>query len=90
MRTTASPCGALTLVATVKPSDPLNTNWAWTPDDSQFNQIRATGTAVRGNDPNAPPGLYVAIQEELGLKLEPVKALADVLFVDHVEKPSPN
>lgn len=64
----------------------------WTPDDSQFNQIRGTGIAVPtgGEDPNAPPGLYAAIQEELGLKVEPVKALTDVLVIDHAEKPSPN
>jgi uncharacterized protein (TIGR03435 family) len=64
----------------------------WTPDDSQFNQIRGTGISVptSAGDPNAPPGLYTAIQEELGLKLEPVKALTDVLVVDHAEKPSAN
>jgi uncharacterized protein (TIGR03435 family) len=46
----------------------------WTPDDSQFNQIRGPGEAAptSGEDPNAPPGLYAAIQEELGLKVEPV------------------
>jgi uncharacterized protein (TIGR03435 family) len=42
------------------------------------------------DDPNAPPGLYTAIQEQLGLKLEPVKALADVIVIDHAEKPSAN
>lgn len=64
----------------------------WTPDDSQFSQIRGTGISVPNNagDPNAPPGLYTAIQEQLGLKLEPVKALTDVLVVDHAEKPSAN
>jgi uncharacterized protein (TIGR03435 family) len=41
-------------------------------------------------DPNAPPGLFTAIQEQLGLKLEPVKALAEVLVVDKVERPSAN
>jgi uncharacterized protein (TIGR03435 family) len=64
----------------------------WTPDDSQFSQIRGTGISVPtgAGDPNAPPGLYTAIQEQLGLKLEPVKALTDVLVVDHAEKPSAN
>lgn len=64
----------------------------WTPDDSQFSQIRGTGISVPagGDDPNAPPGLYTAIQEQLGLKLEPVTALTDVLVVDHAEKPSAN
>ena len=42
------------------------------------------------DDPNAPPGLFTAIQQQLGLKLEPAKALADVLVIDHVERPSSN
>ncbi len=50
----------------------------WTPDN------------VEAPDPDAPPGLFTAIQEQLGLKFEPVKAPADVLVIDHVEKPSAN
>jgi uncharacterized protein (TIGR03435 family) len=34
--------------------------------------------------------MFTAIQEQLGLKLEPVKAPADVLVVDKVERPSAN
>jgi uncharacterized protein (TIGR03435 family) len=30
------------------------------------------------------------IQEQLGFKLEPSTAVVEVLFVDHVEKPSEN
>jgi uncharacterized protein (TIGR03435 family) len=64
----------------------------WTPDDSQFIQLRETGVNMpSGTDnPNAPPGLYTAVQEQLGLKLEPVKVLTDVIVIDHVEKPSAN
>jgi uncharacterized protein (TIGR03435 family) len=63
----------------------------WTPDDSQFAQFRSTGVKIpTSEDPNAPPGLYTAVQEQLGLKLEPVKALDDVIVIDHVEKPSAN
>jgi len=50
----------------------------WTPDGAQT------------EDPNAPPAIFTAIQEQLGLKLEPVKALVDVLVIDHVERPSEN
>lgn len=41
-------------------------------------------------DGNAPPGLFTAIQEQLGLKLEPVKAPVDVLVIDTVGRPSAN
>ena len=41
-------------------------------------------------DGSAPPGLFTAIQEQDGLKLEPVKAKADVLVVDKVNMPGAN
>jgi uncharacterized protein (TIGR03435 family) len=40
-------------------------------------------------DGSAPPGLFTAMQEQLGLKLEAVKAPADMLVID-VERPSAN
>jgi len=40
--------------------------------------------------PDAPPPLFTAIQEQLGLKLDSGKAQVDVMVIDHVEKPSPN
>jgi uncharacterized protein (TIGR03435 family) len=36
------------------------------------------------------PSIFTAIQEQLGLKLESQKALADVLVIDHAEKPDAN
>jgi uncharacterized protein (TIGR03435 family) len=61
----------------------------WTPDESQFTGmgIRVPATA---DNPNAPPALFTAIQEQLGLKLEPQKVPAEVLVIDHVERPSEN
>ena len=41
-------------------------------------------------DGTAPPGLFTAIQEQIGLKLEPVKAMIEVLAIDRIEKPSAN
>jgi uncharacterized protein (TIGR03435 family) len=41
-------------------------------------------------DGSAPPGLFTAIQEQLGLKLEATKAPADVLVIDKVERPGAN
>jgi len=36
------------------------------------------------------PSLFSAIQEQLGLKLKPVKAPMEVLVIDHIERPSAN
>jgi uncharacterized protein (TIGR03435 family) len=52
--------------------------------------IHYTFDEVHSTDPNAPPGLFTAIQEQLGLKFEPVKAAVTVFILDHVEQPSAN
>jgi uncharacterized protein (TIGR03435 family) len=61
----------------------------WTPDETQF-----AGMGIRVPPPtdaaNAPPGLFTAIQEQIGLKFEPTKAPVDVLVVDRIEKPTEN
>ncbi len=61
----------------------------WTPDESQF---VAMGIRVPPGveHPNAPPELFTAMQEQLGLKLEPQRVGAEVIVIDHVERPSEN
>ncbi|MGD0442848.1 MAG: TIGR03435 family protein [Edaphobacter sp.] len=61
----------------------------WTPDESQFTQVGGRfPPPTEGAD--GPPGLFTAIQEQLGLKLNAEKTAVDVLVIDHVEKPSQN
>jgi uncharacterized protein (TIGR03435 family) len=61
----------------------------WTPDESQFG-----GLGVKVPPPSdaadAPPPLYTAITEQIGLKLEAGKAPVRVLVIDHVDHPSAN
>jgi uncharacterized protein (TIGR03435 family) len=76
-----------------KLTDKYDFTLKWTPDDSQFQQFRGTNpnmTPPAGDNPNAPPSLYTAVQETLGLKIEAGKAMDDVIVIDHVEKPSAN
>lgn len=53
-------------------------------------KFRYTYDVEHATDPNAPPGLFTAVQEQIGLKFEPLKAPVDVYVIDHVEKPSAN
>jgi uncharacterized protein (TIGR03435 family) len=53
----------------------------WAPDDAQ--------TAADSASPDRP-SLFTALQQQLGLRLESGKVLADVLVVDHAELPSDN
>jgi uncharacterized protein (TIGR03435 family) len=61
----------------------------WTPDETQFG-----GLGIKVPPPTdsatAPPGLFTAVQEQLGLRLESTKAPVDVLVVDRVERPTEN
>jgi uncharacterized protein (TIGR03435 family) len=65
----------------------------FTPDAAQMARMGApqpNGATPAANDPDAPPDLFSAFEQQLGLKLQSTKAPADVLVIDRVEKPSAN
>ena len=62
----------------------------WTADDSQFSGMGIKPPPATDAAADAPPPLYTAIEEQLGLKLEAGKANVPVLLVVSVEKPSAN
>jgi uncharacterized protein (TIGR03435 family) len=61
----------------------------WTPDESQF-----AGLGVKVPPPSeavdAPPPLFTAIQEQIGLKLEATKTQVPVMMIDSAAKASAN
>ena len=61
----------------------------WTPDDSQFGDVRSRIRFPTGRS-DVPPDLFTAIQEQIGLNLDATRAPVEVLVIDHVEKPSDN
>jgi uncharacterized protein (TIGR03435 family) len=64
----------------------------------EFARDQAMGPAFRdpnqviaaAADPSAGPSIFAAIQEQLGLRLEPAKGPGEFLIIDSVERPSEN
>jgi uncharacterized protein (TIGR03435 family) len=54
----------------------------WTPDDA--------GPANRNPADDSHISIFTAVQEQLGLKLQPTKGPVDTLIIDRTEQPSEN
>ncbi len=68
-------------------------NLHWTPDPTEEARLRRDGVPAgpAGASPEASgPPLATAVQEQLGLKLEPTTNTVQVLVIDHAEMPSEN
>ena len=63
----------------------FNVSLQWTPDEHQ---------AIESSDaislPPDTPDIFTALQEQLGLRLEPSRAPIDLLVIDQAERPSEN
>lgn len=62
----------------------------WTPDDSQFPGRTDGLRSIPPDRTFEPPDLFGAMQSQLGLRMVAKKASAEVLVVDHLERPTPN
>jgi len=61
----------------------------WTPDPAQMAAFGGVPPAP-ANDLDAPPDIFTAFEKQLGLKLQPTKAVVDVMVIDKIERPSAN
>jgi bla regulator protein blaR1 len=61
----------------------------WTPDPTQWANFGVPATA-NPNDLDAPPDIFTAFEQQLGLKLQTTRAVVDVMVIDRIERPSPN
>lgn len=52
--------------------------------------LREQGTANSASSGSSGPSLFTALEEQLGLKLEPQKAPIEILVIDHLDEPSAN
>jgi uncharacterized protein (TIGR03435 family) len=57
--------------------------------DFSWQQLTA-GTSQAGASEPAGPDIFTALQQQLGLKLEPARGQVSHLVVDHLERPSEN
>jgi uncharacterized protein (TIGR03435 family) len=70
-------------------TDRFDFSLKYTPDASQLANL-PPGLQPPADDPDAPPDLFTAVQQQLGLKIESAKAPVDVMVIDKIEKPSDN
>ncbi len=72
----------------------FNFHVEFTPDPNMPNQAPPGGRGADAANPAPPidagPNLFVAVQEQIGLKLSSDKGPVSYLIIDHVEKPTPN
>ena len=62
----------------------------FTPDPGMRPFGATQGTPPPSDDTDAPPDLYGAMEQQLGLRMQKTKAPVDVMVINKIEKPSEN
>jgi uncharacterized protein (TIGR03435 family) len=57
----------------------------WTPDETQFG-----GTLPQGPPDSDKPGIFAAVQQQLGLRLEATRGPVDTMVINRVTRPTEN
>ena len=88
-------CNPLSVLADfigVNADVPVVDNTGWTGKfvwEARAGSLRPGVRGPEGGDPNLPP-LNIALEEQLGLKLEEQRTAVDVLVIDSVQRPTEN
>jgi uncharacterized protein (TIGR03435 family) len=56
----------------------------------RFSSPRLAGAPRDDAPTDDAPDFFTALQEQLGLKLQPEKGIVPVFVIDHIERPTPN
>jgi uncharacterized protein (TIGR03435 family) len=63
----------------------------WAPDESQYGgRFLTQNNADNGTNTDPLPSLFTAMQEQIGLRLDAMKALVKMFVVDSIDRPSAN
>jgi uncharacterized protein (TIGR03435 family) len=69
----------------------FNLKLEWSLDQRpQFDALGAPARPVEIPTERTGPSIFSALEEQLGLKLQPANGPVDVLAIDHVERPTPD
>jgi uncharacterized protein (TIGR03435 family) len=76
-------------------SEKFDVQFDFAPDETVAGLPRGAGPGEPGGpapaaDPDAPPSIFAAMQEQLGLRLESAKGPVEILVIDRVERPTGN
>jgi uncharacterized protein (TIGR03435 family) len=53
-------------------------------------ELKYASTRPGAANPDNLPELFTALQEQLGLRVEPARAMTDYLIIEHIERPTPD